>query len=56
MNIGNVTHSPVVQQLAQPITKQNLSVQQTSPSEEAKESPQVRAQEASKGASINTFA
>ncbi|WP_422981717.1 hypothetical protein [Undibacterium sp. Rencai35W] len=56
MNISNVAHSPVVQQLAQPITKQNLDVQKTSPSEEAKESPQVRAQEANKGTSINTFA
>ncbi|MFZ6845244.1 hypothetical protein [Undibacterium sp. RuTC16W] len=56
MNIGNVTHSPVAQPLAQPITKQNQTVQQTRSSEEAKESPQVRAQEDGKGTSINTFA
>lgn len=57
MNIGNVAYSPVVKPLAaQPIAKQNPTIQQTSPSEEAKESPQVRAQETGKGTSVNTFA
>ena len=57
MSVGNVTQSPLLKQAAPIETRQRQAAQPPPTStEEATESPQVRAKEAGKGTVINTTA